>query len=269
MENYFVVVLLYIFLGMFAGFSSGLLGIGGGAIIVPGLIMIFQFQHFPEANLVHIAAGTSLAVIVVATLRGLLSYYRPEIRFFEIYKLLIPGLVIGVIGGAILAHYLKAEVLQIIFGVFVVGMALKMLMYHGSSKTYPLPGFLGMNAFALFTGAQSGLLGLGGGTFTIPFLTYCGVDKHSTQMNALAVSLTTAFFGTATVMITGSHVAHLPIGSVGYVYWPAWLAIALGALITVPLGTRLAYRAPVVLLRRLFASFLLIVAVHLFWTATS
>lgn len=267
MENLLYIIALYFALGAFAGFTSGLLGIGGGAVIVPGLAYIFALQGFPQAYLMHYAIGTSLAIIVIATLRGLFAYHRTDMVFWPIFKRMLAGLIIGAILGSIVGHFMHSHALEIIFGVFVLVIAAKMLLYQPKSGETRIPGKVGLGAFGLFTGVQSGLLGLGGGTFTIPFLQHFGVDKHTTQMNALACSLVTAVFGAITMMITGNQMGVHPWGAIGYIYWPAWFATAAGTLLTVPLGSRLAYHAPVLLLRRLFVIFLLSVAIHLFWSA--
>lgn len=267
LHNFIFVLFCYLLLGIFSGFFSGLLGVGSGIIVVPFLAYFFAKIDFPAANVMHLAISTSLAIIFTATLRGLFAYYQPGIKFWPLFQRFLPSLIIGSIGGAILGHYLHSRSLEIIFGFFVLLMAIKMLFETDEAKTQKLPGNLVLSSFGIFTGLQSGLLGLGGAVFMVPFLMHFGVNKHVVRMNALACGVLTSLVGTIAMIIIGAQVSDLPPWSIGYVYAPAWVMCSIGTLVTVPYGSRLAYHAPVVLLRRIFVVFLLMIAARLLWVA--
>lgn len=267
LHNVIFVLCCYLLLGAFSGFFSGLLGVGSGIIVVPFLAYFFQKLNFPAESIMHLAISTSLAIIFTATLRGVFAYYQLEIKFWPLFRKFFPSLMIGSILGAILGHYLHSRVLEIIFGFFMLAMAIKLFFEKDKTVTRKLPGNLGLSVFGMFTGLQSGLLGLGGAMFMVPFLTHFGVNKHVLRMNALACGVVTSFVGTVAMMIIGTQVSGLPAGSLGYVYAPAWLVCSIGTLMTVPFGSRLAYHAPVVLLRQIFVVFLLIIAARLLWVA--
>jgi uncharacterized membrane protein YfcA len=122
---------------------------------------------------------------------------------------------------------------------------------------------LAMTGMGLVIGTKSGLFGLGGGVITIPFLSYCNVPMRNVVGISIACSLTVAIIGTVGFILTGLHAANLPPWSTGYVYWPAVAGIALTSPIFARYGTRLSHQLPVVTLKRLFALFLILVALHM------
>lgn len=261
--DFSIIVILYFILGAFAGTMSGLLGIGGGVIVVPGLAFLFRLQHFPTNLIMHMAAGTSLAVMIGTTLRALYAHRRHKTKFWYIYRRMMPAIVIGVILGAILAHYLNSHVIAIIFGVFIFVIGIHLLFGKKVNPHRNLPGPLGMSAAGLVVGGKSGLLGVGGGSVTVPFLLYCNVEMRTAMVVSIATSLTVSIVGTIAVGITGLHATGLPSFTTGYIYWPAWIAVVLGSILFAPLGAALSYRIAVTWLRRLFAVFLLLVSLHL------
>lgn len=259
-----IIVILYFVLGAFAGTMSGLLGIGGGVVVVPGLALLFRLQHFPADLIMHLAAGTSLAVMIGTTLRALYAHRRNKTKFWYIYRRILPAIVIGVVVGAIVAHYLNSRVIAIIFGVFIFMIGIHLLLGKKVNPHRNLPGPLGMWGAGLLIGGKSGLLGVGGGSVMVPFLLYCNVELRTAMVVSIATSLTVSIVGTIAVGITGMHASGLPPFTTGYIYWPAWIAVVLGSILFAPLGAALSYRISVNWLRRLFAVFLLLVGLHLF-----
>ena len=216
-ESFALIIFLYFILGAFAGTLSGLLGIGGGVVIVPGLAYLFSLQPFPQGLIMHMAAGTSLAVIAMGTLRALYAHRRYKVKFFGIYRRLVPGIVVGVVLGVWLAHCLDGRVIRIIFGVFLTLIALRMFFVKKISIHRQLPGKVGMTSVGFLIGGKSGLLGIGGGAITTPFLTYCNVSMREAVMVAIAVSLTVSTVGAVMVGIVGSFSQGLPAWSTGYI----------------------------------------------------
>lgn len=258
------IIFMYILLGAFAGTMSGMLGIGGGVIVVPGLAWLFGLQHFPHNLIMHMAAGTSLAVMIGTTLRALYAHRRHKTKFWHIYRRLLPGVIIGVILGAILAHYLHSYVIALIFATFILLISLHMLFGTQVNPRRNLPGSVGMWGAGLVVGGKSGLLGVGGGSVMVPFLLFCNVEMRTAMVVSIATSLTVAMVGTVAVGLTGMYAQGLPAWSLGYIYWPAWIAVVVGSILFAPLGAALSYRISVPLLRRIFAVFLLLVSLHLF-----
>ncbi len=258
-----VIVLIYLSIGAGAGLLSGLLGIGGGLLVVPSLAFIFMQQKvFPEM-VMHQAIGTSLAIMIFTTARSLLAHLQKKIEFWSIYRQLLPGVAVGVVLGSILAHFLHSSVLAIVFAIFVLVIGVKMLLASKVNPKRQLPHRKGMAGMGLVIGGKSGLLGIGGGALTIPFLTYCNVPMRQAVVVSVATGLTVAVIGTVIFTITGLTVASLPPFSFGYVYLPAVAAVAIGSVITAPIGAGLSHRLPVNLLKRIFGVFLLFVGVHM------
>ena|SRR3990167_3616480 len=261
-----IIVLLYFILGAFAGTMSGLLGVGGGVIIVPGLAFIFRLQQLPSEFIMHLAAGTSLATIIVSTLRALYAHRRYQAKFWYIYRKLLPGVVVGVVIGACIAHYIQARSLAILFGVFLLLVAFYILLGSRINLRSHLPGPLGMWAAGLVVGGKSGLLGIGAGSVTIPFLLYCDVPMRNAMVVSMAASLTVSILGAVTLGLMGLQVKGLPPWSTGYIYWPAWVMVSAGCVLFAPWGAVLSYRVSIPVLRRVFAVFLLLVSAHLLFS---
>jgi uncharacterized membrane protein YfcA len=254
---------LYV-LGMLAGTLSGLLGIGGGLVVVPGLLYLFAHNvSMPNDALMHMAVGTSLAVMIVTTLRSLLSHLKRDVEFWSIYKPIMPGVIIGTILGALLAHYLQSRSLEIVFAVFILILSIRLLFPAKVNSLRKLPGNRALSVFGLLVGAKSGLLGVGGGALTIPFLTHSNVNIRQAVVVSAATGLTVACIGTVCFILNGWWAVGLPAWSTGYIYWPAWLPMVLGSIVFAPLGTRLPHHLPAPLLKRFFGVFLVLVAIRM------
>lgn len=258
-------LLIYITLGIGAGFLSGLLGAGGGLVMVPGLVFIFQWESMNTQIGMHIAVGTSLAAMIPVALRSLRSHMKHRIAFFSIYKKMALGVVLGVIGGGIVAHFVYSHTLEILFGLFVIVMAISLLKKQHAQKQRQLPGNLGMSLAGGFVGLQSGMLGVAGSAFSVPFLTHRGVNMHVAVVVSIAIAMTVSIVGAVTFMLTGMHAVGLPSWSTGYVYWPAWIGLSVGGIFIAPLGARLSHRMSAEKLKLYFAIFLFFVAAKMLW----
>jgi len=258
-----MIFLLYILAGMIAGFLSGLLGIGGGLFIVPALLTIFEWQHPFHQHIMHMVIGTSLSIIIVTAFRSLMAHMKYKVPFWPIYKQLLPGILVGVIGGVILAHYLESKTLQILFAIVLLILALKMLFERKNSFQFPTPNKTGMSIAGFIIGGKSGLLGLGGGALTIPFLTSCKISMRVAVVISIATSFTVAIVGSIASMISGLQVTNLPPWSTGFVYWPAVLCVGLSSAFFAPLGARLSHTLPTQTLKRLFAILLLFISIKM------
>nr|VFK13399.1 MAG: Uncharacterized membrane protein YfcA [Candidatus Kentron sp. LFY] len=249
-------------LGVVAGILAGLLGIGGGVVIVPVLFWILGARaEMPTAHLMHIALGTSLATIVVTSLSSIRAHHRRGAVQWPIVGKLAPGLVIGVLLGAVVADALSSDGLRLFFAVFILLISVRLGFDIEVHPRRQLPGGAGIGIAGLFIGKISALVGIGGGTLTVPFLLWCNVPIRHAVATSAAGGFPIAVAGTAGFMATGWHVADLPAWSSGYVYWPAFAAIAPVSLLFAPLGAKLAHTLPVDVLKRLFAVYLVLVGV--------
>lgn len=265
LENLLFVLLTYLMLGVCAGFLSGLLGAGGGLVVVPGLMLLFRWETFHSAIAMHIAVGTSLATMIPVALRSLTAHMKNNVPFFPIFKQMLPAVIVGVIGGGILAHFIHSHILQIIFGIFVLMMGISLLIKHKTHQAAHLPGKIGMSLAGGFVGVQSGLLGVAGSAFSVPFLTHRGVNMHIAVVVSVAIAMTVSVLGTITFIFTGMHVMGLPRWSTGYIYWPAWIGLAIGGVFIAPLGAKISHRISSEKLKICFAIFLFIIAAHMLY----
>lgn len=264
-DNIYITLIIYLALGIGAGFLSGLLGAGGGLVMVPGLVFIFQYETMSRSVLMHVAVGTSLAAMIPVAFRSLKSHMEHHIPFFSIFKSMTPGLIAGVVAGGVLAHFVRSRELEAIFGVFVLIMAFFLLYDRKKQGEANLPGKLGMSLFGGFVGIQSGMLGVAGSAFSVPFLTYRGVNMRVAVIVSIAIAATVSILGTATFIFTGWDVAGLPKWSTGYIYWPAWLGLAVGGVFVAPLGAKISHLISARKLKVSFAIFLIFVSAKMLW----
>lgn len=248
----------YLALGAVAGFFAGLLGVGGGAIMVPVLALMFAAQGFPEAHLMHLALGTSMCSIVFTSLSSLRAHHGHGAVLWPIVWAIAPGILIGTFAGAQLASALPTRPLAIFFTVFMSYVAFQMLANIKPKPARQLPGSLGMFLVGNGIGGISALVAIGGGSLSVPFMTWCNVRMHQAIGTSAAIGLPIALAGTAGYLLGGSGATALPAGSVGYIYLPAMAACVAMSMLTAPLGARAAHKLPVATLKKIFAGVILL-----------
>jgi len=249
-----------------AGVLAGLMGIGGGLVIVPALIWVFGSLGFEGSVLVHLAVGTSLATIVVTGLSSVLAHHKRGAVRWDLVWRLTPGILLGAFLGAWIADYLTEIWLRRFFASFLLLVALRMLRASTVHARYDLPGPWGTGVVGTGIGAISAIVGIGGGTMTVPFLSACRVSMRQAVATSSACGVPIAVAGGLGFLWTGWAEPDLPLGSTGYIYWPAFVGIVLASTPSAPLGARLAHSLPVETLKRAFAILLLIVAIRLLAT---
>lgn len=261
--NIFLLQAALLLLGAFAGTLAGLLGVGGGLVIVPILAALYHWQGFDAAHVMQLALGTSLATIVFTSVSSMLAHHRRgAVRWSLVAQLslgILPG---GWLGGS-LAGWLGGVVLALSFGVFELLIAGHMLLGHAPPRGRAGTGAARHAAAGVVIGSVSALLGIGGATLTVPWLTWHAVDIRNAVGTSAACGLPIALAGAAGFVLSGWGQAGLPAGSSGFVYWPAVASISVASVISAPLGARLAHRLDQLRLRRIFALFLGILGVLL------
>jgi len=257
----------YAVVGGVVGVLAGLLGIGGGLIVVPALMFLFAAEKLPAPYHVHLAVGTSLATIIFTALASVRAHHAHRAVDWKVVIRMTPGILIGTGGATLLAINLSAGFLKWLFACFVIFVALQMIFGIKPHAAREIPGRSGLFTAGALIGGLSSLVGIGGGSMTVPFLVWCNVTVQRAIATSAAIGLPIALAGSAGYMISGSGVTGLPALCVGFVYLPALLGIAFASMLTAPLGARLAHRLPVQNLKKIFAIFLLIIAARLVWSA--
>lgn len=256
---------LYLATGAIAGLLAGLLGVGGGVVVVPALAWAFAKMDMAQAARMHLAIGTSLASIVVTGVAAAAAHRRRGAVHTKALAGLTPGLMIGAAVGGLLARKISTAGLRLLFACFLGGVGLR-LQWPGtqvearSARARPLPSSPALAAAGLLIGIFSALVGIGGGTLTVPFLLWRAVPLRQAVGTSAAAAIPIAICGAASFIGSGWGTQGLPPHSTGYVYWPALAGLAPAALLAAPLGARLAHRLPVALIRRSFGALLLLVA---------
>jgi len=250
-------------LGVVAGTLAGLLGIGGGIVIVPGLAFLLAGGTVPPERLMQVAVGTSLATIVVTALSSIRAHHRRGAVHWPVVARMTPGILAGAVLGGLIADALPTRTLAIVFGVFLLIVAARLAFGGQPAPHRRLPATPALGVISGGIGTLSSLLGIGGGTMTVPLLAWCNVSLREAVATASACGLPIALAGAATFALAGSDVAGMPPASTGYIHWPAFIAVAPLSVLFAPLGARIAHAIPVNALRRGFALFVLVVGIRM------
>lgn len=257
--------LLYLVVGSVAGLISGLFGLGGGAVIVPLLIFTFLARGIPAEITTHLAIGTSLATIVFTALSSIYTHHQKQAIRWDIVKKLVFGILLGGVLGGLFAISLGGVLLQLLFGAFLILVALQLLLYKPKVGGKTLPSLVAINASGSVIGGVSALFGIGGGTLTVPFLTFFGIKIHQAVGTAAACGLPIALASSYIYATANVSHADMPAGTFGYIFIPAWLGIIVASLPCARLGALLAHRVNAQKLKAGFAWLTLALGIRFIW----
>lgn len=253
--------LLYPLLGLLAGLLAGLLGVGGGLVLVAGLVFLLPAQGVPAEAAMHAALGTSLASVIITSIASTRAHARRGSVLWPSAAWLIPGLLLGAWLGSVLATRLPGESLRLFVVAYCALSALQLLWgkarVRSNADSPPTGALLSLAGAAI--GAVSALVGIGGGSMTVPLLIWRGVAPVRAVGTSAACGIAIGL-AAALGFATHAQVAGMPAASVGYVYLPAAIGISLGSAWMAPHGAALAHGISPIALRRVFAAFLLLMA---------
>lgn len=258
------ILLIYLAAGAVAGLIAGLFGVGGGLIIVPVLVYVFSTQGLNAELIVHMAIGTSLATIVFTSLSSVRAHHKRGAVRWDLFWQLTPSIVIGALLGSIVADWMPAAVLSRFFAVFEWLVAIQLLLNFRPKPSRTVPGKLGMAAVGNSIGALSSIVGVGGGTMTVPFLVWCNVAVHQAVGTSSACGIPIAVAGAVGFVVMGWEASQPVAWSLGYLYLPAFLGVVAASVLFAPVGAWVAHRLPGDKLKRLFGLFLFALGVYMF-----
>lgn len=253
----------YLALGAIAGLMAGMFGVGGGLVLVPVLLYLFDLQQFPAAHVMHLALGTSMAAILFTSLASLREHHRHSAVNWRVVRNITPGILLGTAIGALLAASIPTRGLAIFFALFMYFVAAQNLINMRPHAARQLPGPAGMTLAGVLTGGLCSLVSIGGGSIVVPFLVWCNIPLRNAIGTSAAIGFPVAFGGTIGYMITGFGTHTLPAYSLGFIYLPALSWISLASIITAPLGARATHHFKIGVLRKLFALLVVILATKL------
>ncbi len=257
--------LLSMFIGLVAGLLAGMFGLGGGVVIVPALVWLFSAHNFSTELIMIMAVATSLSTIIFTAIASILTHHRLGAVQWASVARLTPGIILGAGTGAMIADFIDAEVLKVCFIIYLLYVATKMALPQKVKKKnnnnkaklwldYWMGGVIGF---------LSSILGIGGGTLTVPYL----LSRRLAMKNAVAVSsvcgLPIAVSGAISYIMLGWNVTAIPTWSLGYVYLPALTGIIVCSIITAPIGAKLANKLPAKELKRYFSIVLFFIAIKM------
>lgn len=249
--------LVYLAVGLAVGFLAGLLGIGGGMVMVPMLVLVFTAKGFPAAHMMHLSLATAMATILFTSVSSVYAHHRHGAVDWKVVRAMSPGIVAGALGASLVAGNVPTRALAVFFTGFMFYAATQMFFEAKPKASRQLPGASGLFGAGAVIGGFSSVLAAGGAFLSIPFLAWCNVPIKRAIGTAAANGFPIAVAGTAGYVINGVHVEGLPAGCAGFVYLPALAIIVLASMPMAPLGARLAHRLPVKKLRAVFALMLL------------
>lgn len=268
----------FLLIGALTGVAAGLLGIGGGLIIVPFSLIVFdQFNDFanhqvPYEIQAHVAIATSLATIIFTSLSAIYSQHKKHTIIWSVVWLMMPGILLGAFCGSWVATLVPRSGLLVFFASFLMLVSFKMWTGWSPHKKGLLPHWGGMSGISFIIGNISAIAGIGGGTMTVPFLTWGqiaiqrAVAVSSTLGLPIAIAGTLGFFwrsGQQNLMLDSSQLYF------GYVYLPAFFAIICTSILTARLGVYWSHRLSKKRLSQVFAVLLVILSIKLFYGVLS
>jgi uncharacterized protein len=260
-------ILLLLAIGCVGGFLSGLLGVGGGIIFVPALFFSLSSLGFSEEHAMHIAIGSSLAVVMATGSMSAFSHYKRGGVDMAILRAWAVPIVIGVLLGAVVASSVKSAVLKEIFAGMTLLIALYMAFSKDRTDVVPLR-FLTVavqKGLSAVIGLVSAMLGVGGAILTVPLMTYIGLPMPRAVGTGAALGVAVAVPGVLSYMVTGFLSGEsLPPWSIGYVNLLTVAMIIPSSMLLAPLGVKVSHNMPRAMLRRVFAVVLMIVSVRMF-----
>ncbi|MGB0905710.1 MAG: sulfite exporter TauE/SafE family protein, partial [Mangrovicoccus sp.] len=259
-----LMLLLLAVIGAGAGVLAGLLGVGGGIVLVPAFFYAFGALGFDGPQLMQLCLGTSLATIIVTSIRSVLSHHKRGAVDWQILRSWAPGIVIGAVIGVMVAASLRSAMLQGIFGV----LALVIGAYMGLSRpnwrlAQAMPQGLKRAILSPVVGFLSVLMGIGGGSFGVPLMSLHNVAIHRAVATAAGFGVLIALPSTIGFLLMTLDPATRPPLSIGAVNLPAFAVVIAMTLITAPLGVKLAHAMDPKPLKRVFAVFLVLVALNM------
>jgi len=253
--------------GAIAGVLAGLLGVGGGIVIVPVLFLLFPLLGVEPSVTMHLAVGTSLATIIPTSFMSARSHHRHGGVDFDLLQSWGPAIFIGVVIGGSVGGVVKGEVLTLVFATVAVLVAANMtLRKEGMILAKTLPSGVLRHASGLIVGMFSVVMGIGGGTLSVPILTAFNYPIRRAVGTASAIGLIIALPGSAAFILSGLNNPGLPPASLGYANLVGFALIVPATMLMAPVGVKIAHTINPANLRKAFAFFLLLTSLRMFYS---
>ncbi len=252
--------------GAIGAMLQGMVGVGTGIIVVPLLTFVLPHYGVPPGNAMHIALATSMAAITTNSISALRSHYRHGNIKWPLFNKLILFSLVGAFLGALAASHLSGNYLQILFGIFLLLNAAHMLFKKSISAHLDQEPYLTTPKAAtggLIIGFIASIVGSGGGVLMVPFLQSLKLKMRYVVGTSTLIAFPVSFVGAVTYCLLGLHKINPSFHTIGYLHWPAFLAITAAGVLAAPLGVKLATRLPTHFLQRLFALCMILIGIQM------
>ncbi|MBL4772199.1 MAG: sulfite exporter TauE/SafE family protein [Alcanivoracaceae bacterium] len=257
-------ILIFLLVGSVVGIMAGLLGIGGGGIMVPVLTTIFLYNGIPVEKVVQLALGTSMASIIMTSISSLRSHHARHGVIWKIVKKMSKGIIIG----TFLATYIVAQAnsftLALFFSIFMAYVSIQMIINKKPKPERQLRGNVGLFIAGSGIGAISAMVSIGGGSLTVPYLTWHNIEIKKAIGTSAAIGLPISIAGTLGYLINGWTSSITDNYTFGFIYLPAVIFISLASVLTAPYGVKLVHKLPVSVIKKIFAVLLIILSIKMF-----
>ena len=250
-------------LGSFSGVLAGLFGIGGGIIIIPTFFYIFSYLAFPDEILSHMVLGSSLGVIAFSSISSTFSHHSKGAVNWRLIKVVAPSIVIGSSLGGLTAGYLESSTLQGLVSLFLVVASVQLIFEFPPPSQNPKTNLAGPVIAGGGIGWLSGVFGIGGGIFSVPYFYHRGLKMMHAIGTSAACGIPIAIAGSISYILIGYDNLNLPEYCVGYVYLPATIIVGVMSSLTAKFGVNIAHRMKQKKLRIAFAFLVMIMALNL------
>ena len=256
-------IVAFIAIGVVAGIIGGLLGISGGMITVPCLFYLFRLADYPQAYVMHMSIATSLAAMILNTASAAWAHNKRGAVLWNVVKKMVPGLIIGSVIGALIATRLSGVFLEVVFGVFLLFTSYFFFRKKPPShETHKLPQtsvFMSVNACV---GAVANILGIGGGTLTVPLLMAFRINDKKAIGSSSVASFVVSCLGSISYLIFGWGDLPTP-ENLGLINLPAFAIIGVTTLFLAPVGVKLTHQLPSDVVRKIFGVILVVTGLSL------
>lgn len=269
------IIILLLLAGCAAGFTAGLLGVGGGLIVVPMALWALEWQQLKIEHAQQVAIATSFGVMIFTTFMSMLAQHKRKAINWLVVRAMLFGSGVGVLSGAVVAGYLSSVGLQIFFVIFCYAIAIRTFFQRQletanqqqaiKTKSSALPPTWGLSSASGGVGLVSSLLGIGGGVLNVPLLLFFKVPIKNAIGISTAMTFFIAVFGFIGYVYSGWQVSGLPPYSLGYCNLPMVACFALTTVIFAPLGVKVSHQLPDSMLKKCFAILVAIVATKMLW----
>ncbi|BCE01829.1 sulfite exporter TauE/SafE family protein [Marinicellulosiphila megalodicopiae] len=261
-------IITFLVLGSFVGFMAGLLGIGGGGIMVPMLTTIFIMQGVDANNVVHLALGTSMASMIFTSFSSLRAHHSKQAVLWPVVKRMAIGIILGTFLATFIASNMRSVYLAMFFTAFMAFVSLQMFLNKKPKPSRQLAGSAGLFGAGTFIGSISALVSIGGGSLTVPYLTWQNVDIKKAIGTSAAIGLPISIAGSLGYLINGVISSNAvtytnTLYTFGFVNLPAVLLISITSVFMAPIGAKFAHKLPVAILKKIFAVLLIILSIKM------